>query len=208
VLHVPVEETRSPQRFVPSELGIESWRERMPTCAEARPCTCPCCKAAGQPVGGRVVIVGHGLLQRQVLGPQTATSVAEAIEVKLRRYRCRACKAVLMVGPRGLVARRLYGAGAIALAFAAYAHGATGPAIRTQTSPSRVVGGSAAERWVTVERWIEAARRGDLFAVTGLGGLDRRSVARQVVLVLAARGGRLLGEDLTQAAFEGAAIAA
>jgi hypothetical protein len=155
-----------------------------------------------------VVIVGHGLLQRQVLGPQTATSVAEAIEVTLRRYRCRACNAVLMVGPRGLVARRLYGAGAIALAFAAYGHGATGPAIRTQTSPSRVVGGSAAERWVTVERWIEAARRGDLFAVTGLGGLDRRSVARQVVLVLAARGGRLLGEDLTQAAFEGAAIAA
>jgi hypothetical protein len=47
-----------------------------------------------------VVIVGHGLVQRQVLGPQAATAAAEAIEVNLRRYRCRACKAVLMVGPR------------------------------------------------------------------------------------------------------------
>jgi hypothetical protein len=33
-------------------------------------------------------------------------------------------------------------------------------------------------------------------------------VAKQVVLVLAARGGRRLGEDLTESAFEGAAIAA
>jgi len=57
-------------------------------------------------------------------------------------------------------------------------------------------------------RWVEAARRGELFAVTGLDGLDRRSVARQVVLVLAARGGHLLGGDLTESAFEGAVIAA
>lgn len=128
--------------------------------------------------------------------------------MKLRRYRCRACKAVLVVGPRGLVARRLYGAGAIAVAFAAYGHGATSREVRDQTSPSRRVGGSAVERWLTLVRWIEAARRGELFGVTGLGGGDRRSVARQVVLVLAARGGRQLGGDLTESAFEGAVIAA
>lgn len=189
-------------------LGIKSWRERMPTCAEARPTTCPCCKAAGQPVGALLVIVGHGLVERQVLGPQTAAGPAEATVMKLRRYRCRACGAVLVVGPRGLVARRLYGAGAIALAFAAYGHGATDIATRAQTSPWQKVGGSSTERWVTLVRWVEAARRGELFAVTGLGELDRRSVAKQVVLVLAARGGRRLGEDLTESAFEGAAIAA
>jgi hypothetical protein len=180
----------------------------MPTCGEARPGTCPCCNAAAQPVGRRLVIVGHGLVERQVLGPQTPGGAAEAVVLKLRRYRCRACKAVLIVGPRGLLPRRLYGAGAISLAFAAYGRGATGREVRARTSPWTKVGGSAVERWVTLVRWIEAARRGELFAVTGLGGLDRRSVARQVVLVLAARGGRLLGEDLTESAFEGAVIAA
>jgi hypothetical protein len=159
-------------------------------------------------VGRRRVIVGHGLVERQVLGPQTPGGTAEAVVVKLRRDRCRACKAVLIVGPRGLLPRRLYGAGTIALAFAAYGHGATGREVRARTSPSRTVGGSAVERWLTLVRWIEAARRGELFGVMGLGGLDRRSVARQVVLVLAARGGRLLGGDLTESAFEGAVIAA
>jgi len=189
-------------------LGIKSWRDRMPTCAEARPGRCPCCTQAAQPIGGPLVIVGHGLVERQVLGPQTPGGAAEAVVIKLRRYRCRACRAVLIVGPRGLVARRLYGAGAISLAFAAYGHGATGREVREQMSPWRRVGGSAVERWLTLVRWLDAARRGELFAVTGLGGLDRQSVARQVVLVLAARGGRLLGGDLTESAFEGAVIAA
>lgn len=189
-------------------LGIKSWFEGVPACAVARPGTCPCCKAAAQPVGGRLVVVGHGLVERQVLGPQTAGGAAEAVVIKLRRYRCRACKAILVVGPRGLVPRRLYGAGAIALAFAAYGHGATSIAVRAQTSPTRVVGGSAAERWPTLVRWIEAARRGKLFGVAGLGDLDRRNVTKQVTLVLAARGGHLLGGDLTQSAFEGAMIAA
>jgi hypothetical protein len=106
------------------------------------------------------------------------------------------------------VLRRVYGAGAIALAFAAYGHGATSVAVRAQTSPWAFVGGSATERWPTLARWIEAARGAKLFGVTGLGDLDRRSVAKQVALVLAGRGGRMLGEDLTGSAFEGAVIAA
>jgi hypothetical protein len=154
------------------------------------------------------VVVGHGLVERQVLGPQTARGAAEVVVIMLRRYRCRACKAILVVGPRGLVPRRLYGAGALALAFAAYGHGATSVAVRAQTSPWPVVGDSAVERWPTLVRWIEAARRGELFGVTGLGDLDRRGVAKQVVLVLAGRGGHVLGEDLTRSAFEGAVIAA
>jgi hypothetical protein len=155
-----------------------------------------------------MVIVGHGLVERQVLGPQTARGRPETVVMRLRRYRCRACTAVLVVGPRGLVPRRQYGAGAIALAFEAYGHGATGVVVRAQTSPSQVVGGSSAERWLTLVRWIDAARRGELFGVTGLGDLGRRSVAKQVALVLAGRGGHMLGGDLTRSAFEGAMIAA
>ncbi len=180
----------------------------MPTCAEARPGTCPCCGAASQPVGDRLVIVGHGLVERQVLGPRTSSGHPEQSLVTLRRYRCRACRAVLVVGPRGLVVRRWYSGGAIAVALAAYGRGETGVAVRGRTSPSRVVGASARERWVTLVRWIEAARRGELFGVAGLGGLDRRRVAEQVALVLAARAGHVFGADREQSAFAGAAIAA
>jgi hypothetical protein len=180
----------------------------MPTCAQARPATCPCCGAAARPVGGRLVIVGHGVVERQFRGPTTATATPESTVIKVRRYRCRACKAVLVVGPRGLVRRRWYGAGAIALALEAYGRGETSISIRRRLSPSSTVGASACERWVTLVRWIEAARGGGLFAVAGLSEFPRRGVAGHVALALAGRAGRVLGDDLAEAAFAGAAIAA
>lgn len=112
-----------------------------------------------------------------------------------------------MVGPRGLVRGRWYGAGAIALALARYAKGETTVRTRGHVSPSVVLGNSAHDRWVTLIRWVDAARGGGLFAIAGLGELARRQVAEQVVLALAGRAGRDLGGDLTEAAFAGAAIA-
>lgn len=155
-----------------------------------------------------MVIVGHGLVERQVRGPMTPSGLPEQGTVTLRRYRCRACKAVLVVGPRGLARRRWYGASAIALALALYARGATSAAVRSRTSPCRKVGVSAAERWVTLTRWIEASKRAQLFGVMGLGELGRRRVAEHVMLALAARAGHRLGADLGESAFAGAAIAA
>jgi hypothetical protein len=181
---------------------------RMPMCAEARPATCPECGAAARPVGGRLVIVGHGVVERQCRGPLAAAGISESILLKVRRYRCRACKAVLVVGPLGLARGRWYGAGAIALALEAYARGETSVSIRRRVSPSTTVGASARERWVTLVRWIEAAREGRLFAVSALGESGRRRVAEHVVLALAGRAGRDLGDDLAEAAFAGAAIAA
>lgn len=154
------------------------------------------------------MIVGHGLVERQLLGPATAAGAPERRLVTLRRYRCRACTAILVVGPRGLVARRWYGGGAMVLAFEAFLRGETSAAIRTRISPTRIVGASATERWITLTRWIEAARRGELFGVAGLGRLERRGVAEHVVLALAARAGWTLGGDLAESAFDGAAIAA
>ncbi len=126
----------------------------------------------------------------------------------LRRYRCRACEAVLVVGPRGLLRRRWYSAGAVGLALLGYGVGESSARVRARTSPSRSVGGSAVEHWVTLRRWVEAARSGMLFAVGGLGVHARRSVARQVAQVLAARAGRELGGALDEKVFIGAAIAA
>ena len=115
----------------------------------------------------------------------------------------------MVVGPRGLVRGRWYAAGAIALALTAYGGGDSSAAVRRRTSPSLLIGGSARERWVTLVRWIDAARAGGLFEVAGgLGELTRRRAAEQVALALAARAGRDLGANLAEAAFAGAAIAA
>lgn len=180
----------------------------MPSCAVARPASCPCCGAAGRPIGARVSIVGHGLVRRQVRGALEFGGAPGQVELVLRRYRCRACSAVLIVGPRGLQRGRWYGAGAIARAFAAYARGATTPQVRAATSPAVHTGTSSAERWITLIRWLDAAERGDLLGVAGLRGLHRRSVAEHVTLALAARAGRVLGDDLARCAFVGASLAA
>lgn len=181
----------------------------MPSCAAARPGVCPCCGAAAQPLGGPLVVVGHGVVERQVLGPRAPGGAPVQVVVTLRRYRCRACEAVLTVGPRGLLRGRWYGAGAIGQALALYARGATSVLVRGQTSPSRIVGRSARECWVTLTRWLDAARRGELFGVLVRAvGLGRRAVAEQVMLVLAARAGHALGADLSENAFAGALIAA
>jgi hypothetical protein len=159
-------------------------------------------------MGAAVVIVGHGLVERQVLGPVAFRGPPEALTLRLRRYRCRACRAVLVVGPRGLLRGRWYSGPAIAGALGAFARGATSPAVRAQTRPWRHVGVAAVERWATLERWVEAARRGELFAVSGLGELGARLVAEHVTLVLAARGGHRPGMELGASAFAGAAMAA
>lgn len=94
------------------------------------------------------------------------------------------------------------------LALLGYGAGESSASVRARTSPARSVGSSAVEHWVTLRRWIEAARSGALFAVSGLEASARRSVARQVAQVLAARAGRELGEALAAKVFVGAVIAA
>lgn len=126
----------------------------------------------------------------------------------LRRYRCRSCNAVLVVGPRGLLRRRWYSASAIALALSMVAHHATSRAVRARICPGSVVGSSAVERWATLSRWLKASRQGELFGVRGLSELCRRAVAEQITLALAARAGHRLGDDLGESAYRGAALAA
>jgi hypothetical protein len=96
----------------------------------------------------------------------------------------------------------------VGLALLGYGTGESSASVRARTSPWRSVGSSAVEYWVTLRRWVEAARGGALFAVSGLEAYARRSVARQVAQVLAARAGREIGEALATKVFIGAAIAA
>jgi hypothetical protein len=60
-------------------------------------------------------LVGHGLRERQVRGPPDAQGEAVVQVIRVRRYRCRRCGITLTVVPRGVVARRHFGAGAIGL---------------------------------------------------------------------------------------------
>ena len=151
------------------------------------------------------MLVGHGLVERQVLGPVTFGGPAEPLTLRLRRYRCRECGAVVVVGPRGLLRGRWYSGPAIASALAAFARGATSAQVRALTSPATTVGAAAAERWVTLERWVEAARAGELFPLHEVREPSARRVAEQVTLALAARGGHLPGAELGASAFAGAA---
>ena len=113
-----------------------------------------------------------------------------------------------MVGPRGLVRRRSYWGPAIALALAQYGAGLTTAGIRNEISPATHVGVAATERWVTVERWAQAARCAGMLGLGPMEVTSNRMAAAQMVMALAGRGGYRLGDNLVVRAFEGAAIAA
>ena len=126
--------------------------------------------------------------------------------VLARRYRCQGCGAVIVVVPRSVVGRRLYSAGAIALALAAWAvNGQTPTAVRGRVSPHRLVGPTAASGWASLRRWARAVRAGRLFPVVRASPESatlRQVAARAAMTLVAAAGG---GAD-ESAAFLGASM--
>lgn len=128
-------------------------------------------------------------------------------ELRLRRYRCTACEAVILVGPRGLVRRRLFTGSAIAAALMRWGvRRQTAAEVRGRVSPWRVVGSAAAGGWVALRRWARAIRTGGLWPEVMrdvVGGA--RQVSRTAVLRLAALAP--VGGDLEAQVFAGAARA-
>jgi hypothetical protein len=176
---------------------------------EARPGRCPGCGAPSRPPGGALGLHGHGLRERHQWGPVEFGGAAAVIGVLLRRYRCRSCGAVVVVGPRGPVRRRLYSAGAIALALALYGAAGLAPAaVRRQVSPHRIVGPTAAEGWASLRRWCRAVRARRLFpAVRALPAeATLRQVAARAATTLAACAPGAAGFAVESAAFLGASM--
>ena len=102
---------------------------------------------------------GHGVRERQLRGPVEPEGEPQLLAVLLRRYLCVACRAVLTVAPAAVLPRRLFTAGAIALALALWAvAGVPSPAVREHVSPHRVVGHASARTWLTLRRWCRDAR--------------------------------------------------
>lgn len=176
---------------------------------EVRPGRCPICGASSRPAGGALGLHGHGLRERHQWSPLEPSDTPSLIGVLLRRYLCQSCGAVVVVGPRGLVRRRLYSAGAIALTLALYGVAGLAPAeVRRRVSPLRIVGPTAAAGWASLRRWSRAVRARRLFpAVRALpADATLRQVAARAATTLAAYApgaGRLAIES---AAFLGASM--
>lgn len=137
----------------------------VPSVCDARPGTCLACGAAGAPVGKRMVIVGHGLRDREVVGPfDHEDAGGNVIVLRLRRYRCRACRAVLTVVPRGVLLGRRFSAFAIAWALALFGLlGLPVIAVRTRVTSWRAAPFTTNLAWASLLRWARAVHDGRLF---------------------------------------------
>jgi hypothetical protein len=191
---------RSDIRFVQAELDVKLWTARSPTLDEVRPGRCPACAAPSRPAGGSLGLHGHGLRERHRWGSVEPGGSAELIGVLLRRYRCRPCGAVVVVGPRGLVRRRLYSASAIAFALALYGVIKLSPAeVRRRVSPLRKVGPTAAAGWASLGRWCRAVRARRLLPTVRAAPVDAtlREVAARAAIgdANAPRGGTAFGDN-------------
>ena len=154
-----------------------------------------------------MVLVGHGLRERQARGPASPQGHPETQVVRVRRYRCRLCGGLTTVLPRGLTARRHYSASAIGLAL--LLHGIQGLSIgETRERICTWRAGFETERWTTLPSWVAAIAEGRLFArvrpslaEASLRQKTERAAATLCSLALAAHG-------LAAQVFEGAALAA
>lgn len=179
-------EERSAVRIVYSDVEVKLWAKSLPSVSAARPEHCPCCGLPGAVVGSPLGLVGHGLRERTLAGPIGANGAAEQLSLRLRRYRCRGCGAVVVVAPRGVLRGMLYGAVAVAMALALWAEGMAGWRVR-----GRVKSGATDDDyarwhgWRSLSRWVDRAGRWWRRLRPGAG--ERRQRARALVTQLAAR---------------------
>jgi hypothetical protein len=151
---------------------------------------------------------GHGVRERHRWGPLEPGGVPVVGGIVTRRYRCQPCGAVIAVVPAGMLRRRLYSAGAIALALALYGVTGLGPAkVRARVSPLRIVGATAAAGWASLRRWARAVRASRLFSCVRAPPetATLRQVAGRAATTLAAYAPGAGGLLLDSAAFLGAA---
>lgn len=193
--------------IVYSTVDVKKWAEEIPTVDAVRPGCCSRCGAPSRPLGASLVVVGHGMRERQVRGPAAAGCAPEIRTVRVRRYRCKLCGGVTTVLPSGLTARRHYSASAIGLALCLYGLG--GMSLRETRSQVCAWGlGFTPDRWPTLSKWIEAIQQGRLFTRVRPSptSFTMRERARRAAATLC---GLTFGTgSLDEQAFEGAALAA
>ncbi len=151
-------------------------------------------------------MVGHGVRRRQVCGPAEPGEQPRVHVLEVRRYRCRECRRTVTVVPRGVIGRRHYSAGAVALACWLWSFGQLPLGeVRRRVAPGR----SDEPGWATLGRWLRAVDGGRLFQCVRrwpAGFLPRQRAERVAATVMALGP----GADGSAAArlFAGAALAA
>lgn len=182
--------------------------EQSPTVDEVRPGRCPSCGASSQAAGSTLGLHGHGLRERQQWGPAELGGAAVMVSILARRYQCQPCGAVIVVVPRGILRRRLYAAGAIAMAQVLWGVAGLAPAeVRRRVSPFAIVGATAAAGWASLRRWSREVCSGRLFPVVRAlpAGATLRQIAARAGTTLAAWAPGARGLSVDSAAFLGAA---
>ena len=177
-----------------------------------RPGACPRCGVPSRVPGGSLGLHGHGVRTRQLRGPLRPDGEPEVAVVAVRRFRCRACGAVVTVPPAAAIARRHYSRAGIALALARFGLLREPAAeVRRRVSPWRIVGAAAAGTWATVKRWARAAGVGQLHLAGSrpmAAGLSvREQAARAAQSAVGAAPPALRALDLAAQAFYGALAA-
>lgn len=151
--------------FVRSSGNSKLWLNGLPSVGDARPGTCPRCGVASRPVGGKIMLYGHGSKERQQRGPLEPQGEAVVSTIRVRVYHCQSCGAVIRTAPSTVWYRRLYSAPAIGLALAMWGLlNASVAEVRAAISPWKIIGHSAPGRWPTLRRWAQAVQEQTLFA--------------------------------------------
>jgi hypothetical protein len=200
---------RSKAHHLRSDIDVNFWSNETPTVERVRPKRCPRCEAAASVPGCSLVIIGHGVRARQVRGPKTPADAPVVITIDARRFRCTRCKAIMLVVPREVLARRHYAVTAIGLALLLIALDGEA-ASRRRVCASR----SSFEdprRWPTARRWLAAIDgRRLLQCVRGSPPrATRRQRAERAAMTLASFAPPALREAALEVqVFAGAALAA
>lgn len=196
-------ETRSQLRIVHCETDVKSWTSSRPSCAAARPSRCPACATASREPGKRLQIVGHGARRRALEGPPSPDAPPTTTEIAVRRYRCRACAAILVVVPRGIARNYRYSLSAIAWALALWAcQQLPAAAVRARISVAKYVGAAGVTRWASLQRWTR--RASVLFGIRPSANTLRQCAARVATFVSSRA--PLASGSVPRDAFHGAAF--
>ena len=184
---------RADSRFFALALGVKDFLSQAWTVEDHRVAHCLNCDAPAR-LAGRLQIYGHGIRERIGLGPAQAGDEPAVFTLRLRRYRCLVCRAVMTVGPGVLLRAFLYTATAIAWALSLWAVDEEPVvAVRRQVSPWPSWSPDRPRSWRSLTRWVERARAGLLWEGVHAGAeTQRRPPARRVVEILRGVGPPLL----------------
>ena len=149
------EKPRATPRFAHFDRDVNCWRLSPPGVSEARLACCLACDTPAK-VDGRIILHGHGLRARVLRGPLEPGGEACEIEVLVRRYQCQRCKAVMMVGPRGLTPRRYLSMVIVLALWLWSACTWLDASVRARVCPVPSNPYAARpERWTTLRRWAK-----------------------------------------------------